>query len=360
MFIAQNHLQLILEVAFVIHVVLLLLFNIVALPLSMVLFLGIVLTVLMGMLFLIDLSFLFLPLISYHEFTHPFGPLAVFAWVSVAAAANLLTEVGIKSTSIKTLTIILFFLIALAGGLMHRSFLVLWFMGWALGYLIMSKSFKRSTHITSKSILGWTLAGTVGFVAMEILARLADKPVLSPLLRVSRIEQYSIPSLKMVIQNTTLWGHIQGSCYWGVECLGGACGYLTLPMSLVQSFGLPYPLFFGVLVNKKDAVDYMLPGIFAVAFDAGYAGIIFLLSWIMIVSFTGFYVLRKYRSKRKNGSKIYLGKEALLIGALTAFLAQSIVGLFIFNRSFNGSAMLTYIVISALVMAHVASIRRSI
>ncbi|QUH23047.1 hypothetical protein HYG87_04320 [Methanobacterium alkalithermotolerans] len=360
MFIAQNNLQLILEVAFIIHIVVLLLFNIIALPLSMVLFLGIVLTVLIGSLLLVDVAFLFLPLLSHHEFTHPFGSLAVFAWVTIAAAANLLTEVGIKSTSIKTLTIILFFIIAVAGGLMHRSFLILWFLGWALGYLIMSKSFKRSTNITSKSIIGWTLAGGLGFVIMELLSRFLDKPIISPLLRVSRIEHYSISSLKMVIQNTTLWGHVQGSCYWGVECLGGADGYITLPMSLIQSFGLPYHLFYGVLVNRKDEIDYMLPGIFAVAFDAGYAGIIFLLTWIMIVSCTGFYVLRKYRSKRKSGSKMYLGKEALLIGALSAFLAQSIIGLFIFNRSFNGSAMLAYIVLSALVMAHIATLKRSI
>lgn len=224
----------------------------------------------------------------------------------------------------------------------------------------MSNSFKRSSHITSKSILGWGTAGAIGFAAMEIFAQIFDKPVLSPLLRVSRIERFSLSSLRMVMQNTSLWGHIQGTCYWGSECLAGSCGYLTLPMSFVQSFGLPYPLFFGVLVNRKDAIDYMLPGIFGVAFDAGYAGLIFLLSWVMIVSCTGFYILRKYREKRKSGSKIYLGKEALLIGSLTAFLSQSIIGLFIFNRSFNGSAMVVYILLSALVLAHIGSLKRSI
>ena len=39
-------------------------------------------------------------------------------------------------------------------------------------------------------------------------------------------------------------------------------GYITLPMQLIIFFGLPFPLFCGVLVNQKDTIDYMLPGIF--------------------------------------------------------------------------------------------------
>lgn len=360
MFIAQNNLQLIIEVALIIHVGILLLFNVVALPLSMVLFLGIVLTSLIALLFSVDAIFLLLPFLSHHEFTHPFGPFAVFGWVTVAAAASLLSEVGIKSTSIKTLSIILFFTIAVAGGIMHRSFLILWFLGWALGYIIMSKSFKRSTKITKKSVLGFAAAGVGAFIFLEVLSKVLNKAVLSPMLRVSRLEQYSIPSLKTVLTNTNLLGHVQGSCYWKAECLGGGDGYITLPMTFIQSFGLPYHLFYGVLVVKKDYIDYMLPGIFAVAFDAGYAGLIFILGWIMVVTVTGFLVLRKYRSKRKEGSRTFLGREALLIGALAAFLSQSIVGLFIFNRSFNESALLAYIFLSALVMAHSVTLKRSI
>jgi hypothetical protein len=360
MFIAQNNLQLIIEVALIIHVGFLLTFNVIALPLSMVLFLGLILTAALSILFSVDAVFLMLPFLSQHEFTHPFGPVAVFAWVTVAAAGNLLTEVGIKSTSIKTLTIILFFVIAVAGGLMHRSFLILWFLGWALGYIIMAKSFKRSTKITPKSIIGFSILGVAAFAALEILSRILDKPVLSPLLRVARLEQYSLPSLKMVLQNTNFWGHVQGACYWKSECLGGGDGYITLPMTLVHFFGLPYHQFYGLLVIKKDYIDYMLPGIFAVAFDAGYGGLLFLMTWIIVVTVTGFVILRKYRSKRKNGSRMYLGREALLIGALAAFLSQSIVGLFIFNRSFNESALFVYIVLSALVMAHSITIKRTI
>ena len=120
--------------------------------------------------------------------------------------------------------------------------------------------------------------------------------------------------------------------------LGGSDGYLTLPMNFVNMFTLPFPLFAGVLVVKKDAIDYMLPGIFGVAFDFGYLGLFALMTWVMIVTVTGLYILREYRSKRLGGSRNYIGREALLIGALTAFISQSIIGLFLFNRSFNGAA----------------------
>lgn len=81
---------------------------------------------------------------------------------------------------------------------------------------------------------------------------------------------------------------------------------------------------------------------------------------IMIVIITGCYILRDYRSKRKNGNRMYLGREALLISALTAFISQSIIGLFLFNRTFNGAAMIIYIVLSALVMAHILSIKKGL
>jgi hypothetical protein len=57
---------------------------------------------------------------------------------------------------------------------------------------------------------------------------------------------------------------------------------------------------------------------------------------------------------------MYLGREAMLIGALAAFITQTIVGLFIFNRTFNGAAMIGFIFLSALVLAHAVTIRRTI
>ena len=51
MLIAENHLQFILEVALIIHVGVLLIFNIIAIPLSLVLFLALVLTVILAVVF---------------------------------------------------------------------------------------------------------------------------------------------------------------------------------------------------------------------------------------------------------------------------------------------------------------------
>jgi hypothetical protein len=360
MLIPQNHLQFIIEVALIIHMGIILLFNIIAIPLSMVLFLALILTILLAGLFSVDTAFLFLPYVTHHEFTHPYGPLAVFAWVTLSASAGLLSEVDIRSSSIKALSIILFVIIAIAGGLMHRSFFILWLLGWILGYIIMSKSFQRSVKVTPKMIGTIIVAGLAGFGILEIISRIFNATVLSPMLRLSRLQDNAIPSLKMVIYNTVLWGHAQGSCFWGSDCLGGSDGYLSLPMNMINYFTLPFPLFYGVLVVKKDVIDYMLPGIFGVAFDFGYGGLILLLGWCLVVICTGFYILREYRSKRKAGSRMYMGREALLIGALTAFIAQSILGLFLFNRSINGSAMLTFIILSALVMAHAVMVNRRV
>lgn len=356
----QNHLQFIIEVAILIYAGVILFFNIITIPLSMVLFLFLILTVLIAALFGIDAAFLFLPYVSHHEFTHPFGPLAVFAWVTLMASANLLSEVDIRSSSIKALAIILFGIIAISGGLMHRSFILLWLVGWLMGTIIMSKSFKRSSKITPKRIGAVIIATLAAFGILELLAKIFNQPVLSPLLRLTRLEEFAIPSLKMVIQNTTLWGHVQSTCYWGASCLAGSDGYISLPMSLVYLFTLPFPLFAGVLVVKKDVIDYMLPGIFGLAFDFGYGVMFLILIWAIIIMGIGFYTLRKYRSKRRNGSRRYLGREALLIGALAAFIAQTIIGLFLFNRTINGSALLTYLFLSALVLAHIVTIKNRV
>ncbi|OPX60681.1 MAG: hypothetical protein A4E25_00308 [Methanobacterium sp. PtaB.Bin024] len=360
MLIAQNHLQFIIEVAAIIQMGVILLLNIIPFTLSMVLFLSLILTMFLAGLFSVDTALLFLPYVSHQEFTHPFGPLAVFAWTTLSASASLLSEVDIKSTSITAISLILFAVIAIAGGLMHRSFLILWFLGWFLAYFITSKSFRRSVKITRKRI--FTAVGAVigGFAILELLAKIFNAEVLSPMVRLSRLEEYALPSIKMVIKNTTLWGHVQGSCYWGANCLGGSDGYITLPMTLISKLTLPFPLFFGVLVVKKDIIDYMLPGIFGIAFDFGYGGLLALLGWCVIVMCCGFYVLRKYRSKRRVGSRTYLGREALLIGALTAFIAQTIVGLFLFNRTINGAAMITYMFLSAMVIAHVVVVKKSL
>jgi hypothetical protein len=83
----------------------------------------------------------------------------------------------------------------------------------------------------------------------------------------------------------------------------------------------------------------MLPGIFGFAFDFGYGGLLALMSWCVIVMSSGFYVLQQYRSKRRVGNRKYLGREALLIGALTAFISQTLIGLFLFNRTMKRSCL---------------------
>jgi len=197
---------------------------------------------------------------------------------------------------------------------------------------------------------------------LELLSRIINSTILSPLVKIARIKDFAMPSLAMVmvIKNTTFWGHVQGSCYWGTQCLGGSDGYITLPMNFINMSTLPFPLFAGVLVIKKDAIDYMLPGIFGVAFDFGYGGLFALMAWVLIVTLIGLHILRNYRSKRMNVRRNYIGREALLIGASTAFLSQSIIGLFLFNRTFNGAALIVYILLSALVMAHIFSIKRRV
>ena len=69
-------------------------------------------------------------------------------------------------------------------------------------------------------------------------------------------------------------------------------------------------------------------------------------------------MLRIYRKRRENGEKECLGREALLIGSLTAFITQAIMGLFLMNRSINGTALLTFLILSALVVGHLVSIRK--
>jgi len=162
----------------------------------------------------------------------------------------------------------------------------------------------------------------------------------------------------MVLENTNLIGHNPTSSFWGSEGLGFADGYITLPMSLIIFFGLPFPLFYGVLVTKKDLVDYMLPGVMGYAFDFGYLGLIVLIAFTIMTIIVGFKVLAVYRRKREKNNKNYLGREVLLIGSLTAFITQALIGLFIFNRSINGTALLTFLFLSAMVLAHVISLKR--
>ena len=355
--IAENHLQLILEIAAIMHVGIMFILNIIPTSLSLVLFIALLLSTGFAVLFGADALLLFLP-VQHYEFSHSFGPIALLVAMTALAALPMMKEVGIKITNLRIFVYILLIIITIAGGLMHRSFLILWFLGLLAGTFIISKSFRQKSIFTVKRIIAVAFVVVLGFVSLEYLSRILNMPVFSPLLRISRLEEYSVSSLQMVLKNTTLLGHISGSGYWGTESLGGSDGYITLPISMVLFFGLPFPIFYGILVNQKDMIDYMLPGIFGVAFDFGYISLIFLLIWCIFVIFIGFKILAVYRKKRENNERKYLGREALLIGSLSAFIAQTIVGLFIMNRSINGTALLTFILLSAMVVGHVMVMKK--
>lgn len=355
--IAQNHLQFIIEVAVTMHIGIMFLLNIIPMSLSMVLFACLVLGLGFALIFGFDALCLFLP-VAHYEFTHPFGSIAILSCTTALAALPMMEDVGIKITHLKAFIIFLIIAITITGGLMHRSFLVLWFLGLFFGSFIISKSFRKKSFFTIKRIFIVAAIGILSFGFLEFLSRIFDMPILSPLLRISRIMEYAIPSIEMVVKNATLLGHIQGSCYWGSGCLGGSCGYISLPMSLILLFGLPYPLFYGILVTKKDVIDYMVPGIFGITFDFGYLSLILLLMWCILVFLIGFGMLSIYKDRRENGDRKYLGREALLIGSLSAFIAQIIVGLFVMNRSINGTALLTSIFLSAMIIAHVMLMKK--
>ncbi|OPX59639.1 MAG: hypothetical protein A4E25_01126 [Methanobacterium sp. PtaB.Bin024] len=356
--IAQTHLQYIIEIAVIIQIGIFFLLNLAPMSLNLVLLVAMIIAAGFALLFGMDALFLFIPGFTHSEFTHPYGPLALLAVVTIMAAIPIMEKSGINTRSLKLYMYGVILFITIAGGLMHRSFLALWLLGLFIGFFIISKSFRQKSVFTVRRIIFVVAAAIIGFGSLELLSRALDMTVLSPLLRITRIETYSLSSLKMVINNATLTGHQYGSCYWQDACLGGSDGYISLPVTLITLFGLPFPLFYGILVTKKDVIDYMLPGIFGVAFDFGYLFLIFLLIWCIFVMYLGFNILRTYRKKREDGDKKCLGREALLIGSLTAFITQATMGLFLMNRSINGTALLTFIILSALVVGHVVLIKK--
>lgn len=354
--IAENHLQFIIEVALVMQVGVMLLMNVVPVSLSLVLFVSLILSVGFMGLFGVDAGLLFLS--SAHEFSVPYGPLALFVVVTLLGALPMMKEVGIRVANLRIFVYLIIGLIAIAGSIVHRVFLVYWILGLLLGFFIISKSFRQKSFFTVKKIIAVAMTVLVSFGLLEVLSNVLHMPVISPLLRFSRLEENALPSITMVLKNTTLFGHIPGSSYWGSADTGFASGYLSLPVTLITALSLPFPIFYGVLVTKKDIIDYFLPGTFGVAFDFGYVTLICLLIWCAAVIFIGFRMLASYREKRENGNRNYLGREALLIGALTAFTAQAVMGLFFSNRSINGMALLTLIFLGSMVVSHILMVKR--
>lgn len=355
--IAQNHLQLIIEVGLMLLVSMIFCLNLIPLSLSIVTFLSLFVSGGFLLLFGTDIIFLIISS-SQNEFTHPFGPLALLAVITAVASLKVMDDSGVDVAGLKKLVILLIAGITVFGGMMHRSFLLLWLLGLFIGYVIISKSFRRKSIFTIKRLLLFVGIGFGGFFLLEAFAKITGMNIFSPMLRIARIEEYSLSSIKMVLSNTQLIGHSGDASYWGFEGTAFAEGYITLPMQLILLFGLPFPLFFGVLVNQKDTVDYMLPGIMGYGFDFGYLGLIGLMFFVLVTIIVGLMILRVYREKREKNNKKYLGKEVLLIGALTAFISQSLIGLFIFNRTINGTALLTFMFIGSLILANAIAIKR--
>ena len=330
--------------------------NLIPLSLSVVTFLSLFIIGGFTLVFGADIFLLILSS-SQAEFTHPFGPIALLGAVTALASLKVMKESGVDIRPLRRFVILFIAGITVFGGLMHRSFLLLWILGLFLGYIIISKSFREKTILTGKRIIMFLGLAVAGFVSLEVLARVTGMTVFSPLLRMGRIEQYSLSSIKTVLNNIQLIGHSGNASYWGVEGTAFAEGYISLPMQLVLFFGLPFPMFFGILVNQKDTIDYMLPGVFGYGFDFGILGLVGLMVFVLGTILIGFKVLTMYREKREKNNKKYLGREVLLTGALAAFCAQALIGLFAFNRTINGMALLTFIFIGALILANVVTLK---
>ena len=354
--IAQNHLQLIVEVGLMLFVSLVFCLNLIPLSLSVVTFLSLFILGGFTLLFGADIFLLILSS-SQAEFTHPFGPIALLGAVTALASLKVMKESGVDIRPLRRFVILFIVGITVFGGLMHRSFLLLWLLGLFFGYVIISKSFREKTILTGRRVMMFLGLALAGFVSLEVVARVTGMTIFSPLLRMGRIEQYSLASIKTVLNNIQIIGHSGNASYWGAEGTAFAEGYVTLPMQLILFFGLPFPMFFGVLVNQKDTIDYMLPGIFGYGFDFGILGLVGLMVFVLGTIIIGFKVLTMYREKREKNNKKYLGKEVLLTGALAAFCAQALIGVFVFNRTINGMALLTFIFIGALILANVVTLK---
>ena len=357
--ISSSHLMLIIEFAILIHLGVLLLLNFIPLNFSLVFVLSLILGVGLTILFGIDAACLVLPMFNHHEFTHPYGPLAILVVVTSWSIIPVIEGQGSNSSNIRLLLYLITAGITLFGAVVHRDFLIMWALGLIAGFLIISKNFKKETsYVNVRNIFLIIVGLLLVFGLMEGLAQLLDMQIISPLSRIDRMSNNQLSSLRLVLDNTNLWGHTANSTYWGSAGLGNSDGYISLPLTFVTLFGLPFPLFYGILVTKKDVIDYFLPGIFGVGYDFGYIALAITVIWIITVIIIGIKVLNKYRIQRERGNKKFLGREALLTGSLAAFIAQTILGFFIITRTINGSALVTYLFLSAMVLSHIVTTKR--
>ena len=126
------------------------LFNLLKISLSRVLFFSLVLGIGISVLFRFDVLALFIPFLGLHEFTHTYGPIAVMVFVTAWAALSTMSEVGIGVFSIKRFVFLIIIIITIAGGLVHRDFLILWLIGLIFGFFFISKSFRQKSFLTQE------------------------------------------------------------------------------------------------------------------------------------------------------------------------------------------------------------------
>ena len=118
--IAQNHFQLILEVSLIMLASMIFIINLVPLSLSVVTFLSLGLSAGFALLFGGDLMLLVLSF-GQHEFTHPFGPIALLAIITALSSLKVMEESGVNVAGLRRLVIGLLLAITIFGGLMHRA-----------------------------------------------------------------------------------------------------------------------------------------------------------------------------------------------------------------------------------------------
>ena len=164
--IAQNHFQLILEVSLIMLASMIFIINLVPLSLSVVTFLSLFLSAGFALLFGGDLMLLVLSF-GQHEFTHPFGPIALLAIITALSSLKVMEESGVNVAGLRRLV----------------SFLLLWFLGLFIGYTIISKSFRQKSIAGMKMILGFLGLGALAFGMLEIVSRITGIEIFSPMLR---------------------------------------------------------------------------------------------------------------------------------------------------------------------------------
>jgi len=328
-----------------------------------VLSLSIFTLVVMALLFSVDVLSLFLPM-PRHEFTHPFGPLTLAAWASARYLVGILESRGISAARrTRPVLNLLWLYVGMVGGLMHRDYLLSWFLCWVGTEYLIARYLEGETRVgalamraarMSRRTIAAVSVIAVGFVAMmEALARALNKPVLSPVVRVQRFAEYTVPGLDLILKNAHLIGHSTKPLPAGYHWRGFGDGFVTLPVGYLVMFNLDVPTLHGALVTRKDLLDYMLPGVFVWAFDFGYIGSLLLSLWVGLTLYVGSRCLARYiKMHQCEFSSRIVAREAMLFGCLIAFAVQSLIGAFLFSRAMNSFALATFTILSAAIWGH--------